>query len=284
MCFQTVRWWSRSVKGRFREGGGHEPPRRCSSDEGPSGPEVPRDHGGPARRTPDAAHRHAAPLRARARGAVRRQPDDPAPSTRRAGGRGPDHPHPWKRVFRAAPDGRDGPDPDVLHRRHARARPATQFPAPGVERIEPGTDSGQVLAEAPEEVIQIERLRLADEEPMCIEVAQFPIHLQRLLETGDLERSVHAILRDGGIELTSLIRRVRAVAAGQRESRLLGLPEGSPALEVFDIFQDSSGRTVQWARSRYRADRYEVMTQTSRLPSATAAPRRPQPSHTTLPR
>jgi GntR family transcriptional regulator len=154
----------------------------------------------------------------------------------------------------------------------------------GFERIEPGSTSGEVLAEAAEEVIQIERLRFADDEPMCIEVAQFPAHLQRLLETGDLERSVHVILRDGGVELTSLVRRVRAVAAGQRESRLLGLPEGSPALEVFDIFQDGSGRTVQWARSRYRADRYEVMTQTSRLPSPTDASRSPQPSHTTLPR
>ncbi|GAB3883441.1 GntR family transcriptional regulator [Terrabacter terrigena] len=135
----------------------------------------------------------------------------------------------------------------------------------GFERIDSGTASGEMLAEVTDEVIRIERLRLADDEPMCIEVALFPVHLQRMLESGDLEKSVHAILRAGGIELTSLDRRVRAVAAGPRESRLLGLPEGAPALEVFDIFRDSSGLTVQWARSRYRADRYEVMTRTNRI-------------------
>jgi GntR family transcriptional regulator len=137
----------------------------------------------------------------------------------------------------------------------------------GFERIEPGTASSELLAEVPEDVIQVERLRMADQEPMCIEVAQFPASLQGLLESGDLEQSVHAILRAGGIELTSLVRRVRAVAAGPRESRLLGLQAGAAALEVFDVFQDSSGRTVQWARSRYRADRYEVMNQTSRQPA-----------------
>ena len=144
----------------------------------------------------------------------------------------------------------------------------------GFELIEAGTASGELLAEVPEDVIQVERLRLADDEPMCIEVAQFPAQLQGLLESGDLEHSVHAILRAGGIELTSLVRRVRAVAAGPRESRLLGLQVGAPALEVFDIFQDSSGRTVQWARSRYRADRYEVMTQTSRRQSPVGAARK----------
>jgi GntR family transcriptional regulator len=155
----------------------------------------------------------------------------------------------------------------------------------GFECLHPSTDSGKLLADLPEEVIQIERLRLADDEPMCIEVAQFPVHLQRMLESGDLESSVHAILREGGIELTSLVRRVRAVGAGPRESRLLGLPQGAPTLEVFDIFQDSSGRTVQWARSRYRADRYEVMTRTIRTPTAPdAARRRTQHQPRTAPR
>ena len=151
----------------------------------------------------------------------------------------------------------------------------------GFERIDPRDAPGDLMAVVPEEVIQIERLRLADDEPMCVEVAQFPIHLQQMLEAGDLEQSVHAVLRSGGVELASLVRRVRAVAAGTRESRLLGLPEGAPTLEVFDTFQDSSGRTVQWARSRYRADRYEVMTQTSRTPATPEVPHTPQPSHTT---
>ena len=110
------------------------------------------------------------------------------------------------------------------------------------------------------DVIWMERLRLADDEPICVEVAQFPARLQRLLEDGDPERSVHETLRRGGVVPTSLRRRVRAVAAVQREARLLGLPDGAPVLEVLDVFADPLGRPIQYARSRYRSDRYEVWT------------------------
>lgn len=110
------------------------------------------------------------------------------------------------------------------------------------------------------DVMWIERLRMADGEPMCVEVAQFPARFQRLLEEGDPETSVHDILRRGGIHPTSLRRRVRAVAAVQREALLLGLPDGAPMLEVLDVFADPGGRPIQYARSRYRSDRYEVWT------------------------
>jgi GntR family transcriptional regulator len=127
------------------------------------------------------------------------------------------------------------------------------------------TTAGDEAAEAlglPEgsEVVWIERLRLADGEPMCVEVAQFPVRLQRLLEDGDVEQSIHDLLRRGGFPPTSLRRRVRAVAAARREALLLQLPDGAPMLEVVDVFADPGGRPIQYARSRYRSDRYEVWT------------------------
>ena len=51
-----------------------------------------------------------------------------------------------------------------------------------------------------------------------------------------------------------------AAASVQRESPLLGLPDGAPVLEVLDVFADPTGRPIQYARSRYRPDRYEVWT------------------------
>jgi len=120
------------------------------------------------------------------------------------------------------------------------------------------------------EVVWLERLRLADGEPMCVEVAQFPVRFQRLLEEGDPEQSVHDLLRQGGAVPTSLRRRVRAVAAVQREALLLNLPDDAPMLEVLDVFADPSGRPIQYARSRYRADRYEVWTSVHSAPPTRA--------------
>lgn len=116
------------------------------------------------------------------------------------------------------------------------------------------------------EVLWIERLRLADGEPMCLEVAQLPLRYQKILEEGDVEQSLHDLLRDNGVAPASLTRRVRAVAAEPREALLLGLRDGAPTLEVVDVFADPSGRPVQYARSRYRPDRYEVWTSVDRMP------------------
>lgn len=131
----------------------------------------------------------------------------------------------------------------------------------GFTRIRASAEAARALALPPNsEVLWMERLRMADGEPMCVEVAHFPLRLQRLLEDGDVEQSVHDLLRAGGAAPMSLTRRVRAVGAERREAVLLGLADGAPTLEVLDVFADANGRPLQYARSRYRPDRYEVWT------------------------
>jgi GntR family transcriptional regulator len=131
----------------------------------------------------------------------------------------------------------------------------------GFTRTRAGAEAAEALGLAEgSDVVWMERLRMADGEPVCVEVAQFPARLERLLAEGDPEQSVHDILRRGGMVPTSLRRRVRAVAAVQREALLLNLLDGAPVLEVLDVFADPVGRPLQYARSRYRPDRYEVWT------------------------
>jgi GntR family transcriptional regulator len=136
----------------------------------------------------------------------------------------------------------------------------------GFTRVLPESAVQQALSlPRGEEVVWMERLRFADDEPICMEVAQFPGRLQRLLEEADLEQSVHAALIAGGVVPSSVVRHVKAVVADQRETRLLGLSPDAPALEVLDVFSDASGRPIQHARSRYRFDRYEVQMTANRL-------------------
>jgi len=104
----------------------------------------------------------------------------------------------------------------------------------------------------------LERVRYADGEAMCHEIAVLPERFQKLLENSDLEGSIHATLADEGITIKSAQRSVRAVFASDRERQLLELARQSPLLEVEDVFYDSFGTPLQYARSRYRFDRYEV--------------------------
>ena len=106
----------------------------------------------------------------------------------------------------------------------------------------------------------LERLRSADGEPMCHEVALFPEHIGKLFHKVNLEGSIHGVLASHDIVPRSTQRSVRTVMASDRECELLALPHESPALETVDVFSDTLGAPMQYARSRYRFDRYEVLT------------------------
>lgn len=107
-------------------------------------------------------------------------------------------------------------------------------------------------------VFLLERLRFADGEPMCHEIGVFPESIGKLLSDSNLEGSIHAVLEEKGVPPRSAQRSVRAVVAPDREGELLELPPRSPLLEIVDVFYDSFGSPIQYARSRYRFDRYEV--------------------------
>jgi len=104
----------------------------------------------------------------------------------------------------------------------------------------------------------LERLRSADGEPMCHEIGVFPEAIGKLLEGSNLEGSIHAVLAEKGVPPQSAQRSVRAVVAPDRDCELLELPPRSPLLEIVDVFYDSFGSPMHYARSRYRFDRYEV--------------------------
>jgi len=108
------------------------------------------------------------------------------------------------------------------------------------------------------EAIAIERLRFAEDLPVCLEVAHVPIRLASLLTAHDLETSLHAALARLGHPPVSGRRVVRAAALDPREAKLLDLPNQSPALEITHLFRDPGKLPIEHARSLYRPNRYEV--------------------------
>lgn len=111
----------------------------------------------------------------------------------------------------------------------------------------------------------LERIRFADGEALCHEVGVLPEPYGRLLQEADLEGSIHVALADEGIIIQKAQRSVRAVIGPDRECHLLSLPPRSPLLEIIDVFCDSFGSPIQYARSRYRFDRYEVRSNLDNL-------------------
>ncbi|HEY0601893.1 MAG TPA: GntR family transcriptional regulator [Herpetosiphonaceae bacterium] len=109
-------------------------------------------------------------------------------------------------------------------------------------------------------VVCIERLRLADDEPMALETAcLFFDGVERLLHM-DHDGSLYAVLRERfGIIPCEAVQEFDAVMALPRERSLLQLNEGSPVLRIQRTTFDAVQRPFEFVQSIYRGDRYRFV-------------------------
>jgi GntR family transcriptional regulator len=144
----------------------------------------------------------------------------------------------------------------------------------GADRAPASAEVADLLALTPRaEVLRIERLRLADREPMAIETlfvdaARFPELERRLSHTG----SFYELLRSKyGVQLAEGEETIESAIAAPADAELLGTEVGSPMLLLTRRTWDAQGRPVEFVRSLYRGDRYRLLTRL-RLAQPSAAP------------
>ncbi|QVQ54111.1 GntR family transcriptional regulator [Spiractinospora alimapuensis] len=111
-------------------------------------------------------------------------------------------------------------------------------------------------------VLRIERLRMANGEPMAVETAhlaarRFP-GLRRQL---DRHASLYEALACAyGVHLSEAEATIETVLATPEDARLLGIDVGLPLVLHSQHSLDSEGQPVEWVRSLYRGDRYKFVT------------------------
>jgi DNA-binding GntR family transcriptional regulator len=145
-------------------------------------------------------------------------------------------------------------------------------PATRVLKAEVGHASDQV-AEAlqlPERalVLSLERIRLADGEPMALMHNYLPAGLVQLNVEMLEQHGLYELLRASGIGLYSATQRICAKNASATEARLLEESRGTALLTVERIAYDQADRPVEFARHLYRASRYALTTSPPRPQSA----------------
>jgi GntR family transcriptional regulator len=115
-------------------------------------------------------------------------------------------------------------------------------------------------------VLRIERLRLANGEPMAIETThlsgqRFP-GLRRLLAKST---SLYAVLSQTyDIKLLEAEETIETVPAPPREAHLLGTDVGLPLLLLSRHSLDDAGKPIEYVRSLYRGDRYKFVAHLQR--------------------
>jgi GntR family transcriptional regulator len=130
-----------------------------------------------------------------------------------------------------------------------------------------GARLGRILHVSPAEpVVVAKRLRLADGEPMAIELLHVREALLPGLSAVDLEQdSFYDLLAQRyGIEIVGGEQTVEPTVTDEEESETLGVPLHSPALLFERVTRSPSGEIVEFTVSIYRGDRYRIVSELGR--------------------
>jgi GntR family transcriptional regulator len=116
-------------------------------------------------------------------------------------------------------------------------------------------------------VVHMERVRTADGEPMALERTHLPAQRLPGLEDADLtDASLYELLeRRWGVRVAEADQWASVVRVTDEEAALLHVSPEQPALLFQRVTRDPAGTPVEYVRSLYRGDRYEVHTRLERL-------------------
>jgi GntR family transcriptional regulator len=118
----------------------------------------------------------------------------------------------------------------------------------------------QVVIGAP--LVYLQRLRLADDEPMALQTAYLPqARCPGLLEHELNDRSLYQLLRTHyQLNLADSQTSVSADLASETEAELLRLRLPAALLVTEQITYLDNGKPIEFVRSVYRGDRYRLQT------------------------
>ena len=129
----------------------------------------------------------------------------------------------------------------------------------GIERERPPGDVCAALALGPTgEAWRIERVRLADGQPIALEQGWYPEPLLPGLNRADLGGSLYEIFAERyGLVIDAAEQTLWGETADPTLARTLDAPVHAPLL-VFRRVSSAAGRPLEYVVSRYRGDRYQL--------------------------
>jgi GntR family transcriptional regulator len=124
----------------------------------------------------------------------------------------------------------------------------------------PTPEEAMTLALSPDsKVVQLWRVRTADDEPLAIERAVVPAVL--LPSPDQIGDSLYAALAKMGNRPGRGLQRLQASLATPAEAERLSIPAGAAILRIERRTFLANGTPVEFTRSAYRGDRYDFVTE-----------------------
>lgn len=121
--------------------------------------------------------------------------------------------------------------------------------------------AAQLALPANVQVIFLERVRLADEQPLALERVYLPFdRFAPLLTKNMAEHSLYTVLeQEFNCSPTAADETVEAITLNTNDAHVLGVPRHSPALLASRITRDGDDVPIESVHTLYRADRYRMI-------------------------
>ncbi len=130
-------------------------------------------------------------------------------------------------------------------------------------RLVPAGEAAEALGVEPHaQVVYLERLRHAGEEPLALDRSWLPADLAAPMLGAELSvGSVYDVLADAcGLRVTGGWERIRPLNPSDDERRLLALPSHEAVFGI-ERLALAAGRAVEWRHSLVRGDRYSFLAE-----------------------
>ena len=108
-----------------------------------------------------------------------------------------------------------------------------------------------------EKVLRMERIRYADEVPICFEVATLPYSLVKDYERNQITTSLYRTLEESGRKIGHAQQSVSAQVASERIAEYLNIERGSAILRLRQITELGDGTPFEYVRTQYAGDKFE---------------------------
>jgi len=133
--------------------------------------------------------------------------------------------------------------------------PSTRVLVNEVQKVPAGL-TGALGLKRSDEVLRLERVRLAGGEPIARMHNYLPADLIEPSTEQLAERGLYQLLRGAGVRLHAADQSIGARVATEEDSELLDEPVGAALLTMERTTYDQAGRIVEYGSHVYRASRY----------------------------
>lgn len=108
-----------------------------------------------------------------------------------------------------------------------------------------------------QKVLRMERIRFADDVPICFEVATVPLELVKNYDKTQITLSLYRTLEENGLIIGHAQQTVSAMLASERIADFLQLKKGDAILRLRQVSFLQDGSPFEYVRTQYAGDRYE---------------------------